>query len=283
MSDLFNFETTPDPYAVMGNPITHSKSPIIHTQFAKQTSQSIIYQAIQVDIGGFPQAVGNFVANGGKGLNITVPFKLDAFQLVDNVSERAQMAQAVNTILVKKDGALYGDNTDGIGLVRDLKFNNHVILQQKRILVVGAGGAGQGIIHPLNAEAPSEIVIVNRTLSKAQKIADKYKTSTSKVTAATFLELRTFKPFDIIINATSASLKNDLPPLHNNVLQADCCCYDLMYKDSDTSFMLWAKKCGARTVLDGLGMLVEQAAESFTLWRDVQPTTKAIIENLRHN
>ena len=286
MSDLFNFEKTPDPYGVMGNPISHSKSPYIHQQFAKQTRQSIIYDAVHVDIGGFSQAVGNFIANGGKGLNITVPFKQQAFALVDALSQGAQVAGAVNTITLQADGTLFGDNTDGTGLVRDLMDNNSVTLTGKKILIVGAGGATRGIIQPLLQQSVAEIVIVNRTIQKAQDIAtifnsNKTPSDTTIVTAIGYDNLSSDARFDIIINASSASLANELPPLPSQIVQAHSCCYDMMYGATDTIFMQWAKRHGAKRVLDGLGMLVEQAAESFQIWRGVKPNTREVITRLR--
>ncbi|MFV2058934.1 MAG: shikimate dehydrogenase, partial [Thiohalomonadales bacterium] len=253
MPNLFNFESNPDPYGVMGNPISHSRSPHIHRLFAQQTNQSIIYDAIHVDVGGFQQAVGNFMANGGKGLNITVPFKPQAFALVDLLSESAQLAAAVNTILLKPDGNLYGDNTDGIGLVRDLKDNYRIILSGKTILVLGAGGATRGIIQPLLKAAVAEIIIVNRTLQKAMNIVAQFHSavpelSSHRLRAMAYSDLSEKTAFDIIINATSASLANELPPLPSHLLYAPSCCYDMMYASTDTIFMQWSKRCGVTQV-----------------------------------
>jgi len=288
VADLFSFESIPDPYGVMGNPISHSRSPLIHRLFAQQTGQSIIYDAIHVDVGGFQQAVGNFMANGGKGLNITVPFKPQAFALVDSHSKSAQLAAAVNTILLKPDGSLYGDNTDGIGLVRDLKDNYRITLSDKKILILGAGGATRGIIQPLLKAAVAEIIIVNRTLQKAQNIVAQFHTaepelSVHRLRSIAYSDLSDKTGFDIIINATSASLANTLPPLPQHLLYTPSCCYDMMYASTDTIFMQWSKRCGVTQVVDGLGMLVEQAAESFKIWRGVKPNSKAVIDELRRD
>lgn len=285
VSDLFNFDKKPDPYAVMGNPISHSKSPQIHQQFAQQTQQNIIYQAIHVDLGGFEQAVGNFFANGGKGLNITVPFKQEAFDLVEQLSDGAKLAGAVNTLSVNQDGKLIGNNTDGIGLVRDLSDNHAVNLAGKSILILGAGGATRGIILPLLQASVAKIVIVNRTLHKAQAISKRFMASDStyNVSAASYDKLDPDTKFDVIINATSASLSDNVPPLAERYIHAQCVCYDMMYSNSDTVFMQWAQHCGAHQVWDGLGMLVEQAAESFKIWRGVKPETKSVINLIRQN
>jgi len=285
VSDLFNFSKKPDPYAVMGNPISHSKSPQIHQQFARQTQQDIVYQAIHVDVGGFPQAVGNFFANGGKGLNITVPFKQEAFNLADQLSDGAKLAGAVNTLSIDKDGKLIGHNTDGIGLVQDLNNNHAVNLNNKSILILGAGGATRGIILPLLQANVANIVIVNRTLHKAEAIANSFVETDSayNISATNYDNLNHDTKFDVIVNATSASLSNNVPPLAEQHIHADCFCYDMMYGNSDTVFMQWALRLGALHVKDGLGMLVEQAAESFTIWRGVKPESKPVIDWVRQN
>jgi len=285
VSDLFNFSKKPDPYAVMGNPISHSKSPQIHQQFARQTQQDIVYQAIHVDVGGFPQAVGNFFANGGKGLNVTVPFKQEAFKLVDQLSDGAKLAGAVNTLSMDKEGKILGNNTDGIGLVQDLNNNHDANLTDKSILILGAGGATRGIILPLLHAHVADIVIVNRTLHKAEAIAKGFMEADPAyhISTANYDSLNKDTKFDVIINATSASLSNNLPPLAEQYIHADCFCYDMMYGNSDTVFMQWALRLGANHVKDGLGMLVEQAAESFTIWRGVKPDTKSVIDWIRQN
>ena len=278
MSDLFDFGNRVDDYAVMGNPIAHSKSPAIHQLFAEQTGQSIHYSAIHVDIGGFKQAVGNFVAAGGKGLNITVPFKQEAWALVDERSERGERAGAVNTIKVK-EGSLYGDNTDGVGLVNDLTGNNQVELAGKKILLMGAGGAARGVLVPLLKQQPQLLFIANRTPDRAKDLADDF-ADAGNTGGGGYDALET-QQFDVVINATAASLQGELPPLPENLLKENASCYDMMYGAEPTLFMQWAKEHGAGKVLDGLGMLVEQAAESFYIWRGVRPETMPVISKLR--
>ena len=279
MSDLFDFKREPDEYAVMGNPISHSKSPQIHTQFAKQTQQNIRYRAIQVDPGGFEQALGNFFASGGKGLNITVPFKQEAWQLANELSERARLAGAVNTLKPGTNGGLYGDNTDGIGLVRDLTQNLGVELSEKRLLLVGAGGAARGVIAPLMDNCPQQLVIANRTMDRAIELVEHF-SAKGHISAMGFDELEGEK-FDVIINATSASLQGDLPPLPVTVITNTQIVYDMMYGSEPTRFLQWAQQHGAKKISDGLGMLVEQAAESFYIWRNVLPDTTPVIQNIR--
>ncbi len=270
MSDLFDFSRRHDEYAVMGNPIAHSKSPRIHTLFAEQTGEAVHYEAIQVDPGGFSQAVGNFEASGGKGLNITVPFKQEAWELVNERSERAERAGAVNTIKFV-DGKLIGDNTDGIGLVNDLT-NNRIAVKGGRVLLMGAGGAARGVLAPLLAQQPAQLVIGNRTAEKAKQLAEEF-SNLGQVEGCGYDALEG-KQFDLVINATAASLQGELPPLPDSVLADGACCYDMMYGAEPTAFMQWASRHGAAKVLDGLGMLVEQAAESFYIWRGVRPEDK---------
>lgn len=278
MSDLFDFDTRKDQYAVMGNPITHSKSPRIHTLFAQQTGQRLEYTAIQVDVGGFSQAVGQFDAAGGKGLNVTVPFKQEAWQRVSERSERAERAGAVNTI--KFDGnKLIGDNTDGVGLVNDLTTNNHIEIKGKRILLMGAGGAARGVLAPLLAQQPTLLVIANRTVDKAVELATAF-ADLGNIKGTGYDDLAD-QQFDIIINATAASLQGQLPNMPDTVIAAEACCYDMMYGAEPTIFMQWAAEHGAAKVLDGLGMLVEQAAESFFIWRGVRPDSLTVIKALR--
>lgn len=267
-----------DLYAVMGNPINHSKSPVIHTQFAEQAKQDLIYSAMLVPLDGFDSAVNDFFKGNGKGLNITVPFKEQAFQLADQLTPRAQTAQAVNTLKLMDDGSILGDNTDGAGLVSDLTVNNQVALEGKRVLVVGAGGAVRGILQPFLEQNPAEIIIVNRTFEKAQALADSFQ-SMGNIQALTFEELSS--PFDVIVNGTSASLSGDLPPLGSAVIDADTVVYDMMYGKEPTPFMTWALGLGAKQAIDGLGMLVEQAAVSFELWRAVKPNSTAVLQGMR--
>ena len=279
MSSLFDFDAAPDSYAVMGNPISHSKSPLIHAAFAKQTKQRLEYSAIQVDAGGFEQAVGNFRANGGKGLNITVPFKQEAWEFVDQRSERASQAGAVNTISFNDDGDCIGDNTDGLGLVRDLMENHAIELANKRILILGAGGAVRGVLGPMLMQQPAKIVIANRTEEKAVALANEFNRG-EQLRGCGFQSIGD-QPFDIIINGTAASLAGDLPPIPTTAISETTCCYDMMYGKEPTVFMAWATEHGAPKVLDGLGMLVEQAAESFFIWRGVRPETRAVIASVK--
>ena len=274
-----------DQYAVMGNPISHSKSPKIHTLFAQQTNQDLQYTAIEVPLDQFNVAVDSFVKNNGRGLNITVPFKQQAWELVDSQSERARRAQAVNTIIVNPDGSLSGDNIDGLGIVADISVNHALDIQGLNILIIGAGGAVRGILEPLISHKPSSLHIVNRTLSNAQELAasfnDLYKIDTSSFEQLADKILSNKTSFDLIINGSSASLSGELPPLPDNILMPGGCCYDMMYSDNATVFTAWALNQGASLALDGLGMLVEQAAESFRLWRGVRPDTKAVFDMLR--
>lgn len=268
-----------DRYAVMGNPIGHSKSPLIHAQFAAQTGQQLSYEAILVELGDFPAAVARFRADGGKGLNVTVPFKQEAFALAEARSARAERAGAVNTLRWEADGRLYGDNTDGVGLVRDLELNHHVPLAGRRVLLLGAGGAVRGVLEPLLAKAPAKLVVANRTVTKADELAAAF-ADLGPVRASSFTALAGGQ-FDVVINGTAASLQGDLPPLPGGILAPGAACYDMMYGKEPTPFMHWAVASGAGVVLDGLGMLVEQAAESFCLWRGVRPATAPVITALR--
>jgi shikimate dehydrogenase len=279
MTSLFDFTAPPDQYAVMGNPISHSKSPQIHALFAEQTKQRIVYTAIQVDAGGFRQAAGNFQANGGKGLNVTVPFKREAWELVDERSARAQRAGAVNTIVMRPDGKLFGDNTDGVGLLRDIRDNHGATITGKRVLILGAGGAVRGVLGPLLEESPAQLVIGNRTVERAEELVQEF--GSPALLRACGLEALPGLQFDLVINGTAASLQGDLPPLPDDLLAAGAFCYDMMYGAQPTVFMQWASTHGAARVSDGLGMLVEQAAESFFVWRGVRPQTRPVIDALR--
>lgn len=268
-----------DHYVVIGNPIAHSKSPLIHAQFAQQTAQAMDYSARLVELGGFAEALKRLSAEGVRGANVTVPFKQEAWQLMGDLSPRARQAKAVNTIVISQDGDLFGDNTDGLGLVADLTKNNAVALRDKRILLLGAGGAARGVINPLLLEAPAELVIANRTVARAYELVDDF-SSQGKVSACGFDALDGAK-FDIVINATAASLSGDLPPIPDSIFNPGACAYDMMYAAEPTVFMKWAKGVGAEQVLDGLGMLVEQAAEAFLIWRQVRPDTSAVMAQLR--
>jgi len=265
-------------YAVMGKPVAHSKSPQIHTAFAEQTRQQILYQAIQVDDGRFKAAIKEFQDQGGKGLNITVPYKGDAWEVSEDRSNRAERALAVNTISFDGAGKIIGDNTDGVGLIRDLTINQDILINDKDILILGAGGAVRGILDPLFDELPGRVVIANRTVSRVVKLADIF-SDRGEISACGFDELAG-SSFDIVINGTSASLQGEVPPLPERLLNDNACCYDMMYSMSDTPFVAWAKAHGASKVSDGFGMLVEQAAESFFIWRRVRPDTAPVIKML---
>lgn len=271
--------TPPDQYAVMGNPIEHSQSPRIHALFAAQTGQNLEYRAIRVEPGGFAAAARAFRDAGGKGLNVTVPFKPDAWVFADVLSARAERAGAVNTLSFGPDG-VHGDNTDGPGLVRDVKINHGGRLAGQRILLLGAGGAARGILQPLLLEKPAQLVIANRTASKAMDLTLRF-SDLGPVSGCGFAELAG-RPFDLIINATAAGLRDATPPLPEGVLAAGGWCYDLMYgRDELTAFVRWGREQGAAQALDGLGMLVEQAAESFHRWRGVWPETRPVLEALQ--
>lgn len=279
MSSLFDFDKEPDAYAVMGNPISHSRSPQIHAAFAQQTGQRIRYSAIQVDPGGFEQAVGNFFAAGGKGLNITVPFKQEAWALANQRGQEADRAGAVNTLLMEADGTLMGRNTDGIGLVRDILENHGGVIAAKKVLLLGAGGAARGVLQPLLAEGPAALVIANRTPGRAHELAADF-SAFGPLSGSSFEDLAG-QSFDLIINASAASLQGEVPPLPDGVCHASSWSYDMMYSAEPTPFMSWSKTHGAAKVLDGLGMLVEQAAESFFIWRGVRPETGPVITAIR--
>ncbi|OJW83908.1 shikimate dehydrogenase [Thiobacillus sp. 65-1402] len=264
-----------DRYAVFGHPIAHSKSPLIHAAFARQTGQDMTYEAILAPLDGFADSVAQFIAAGGRGANVTVPFKEQAFALASRLSPRAEQAGAVNTLTFDA-GGIRGDNTDGAGLVADLTRNLHCVSGGKRILLLGAGGAARGVIEPLLDLRPAEFVIANRTVGRAQELAEQFGRG---VAACGFDALHT--PFDLVINATAASLAGELPPLSPRVFAAGALAYDMMY-GRDTPFLGFARAHGAATA-DGLGMLVEQAAEAFYLWRGVRPDTAPVIAALHQD
>lgn len=272
-----------DLYAVVGNPISHSKSPRIHSLFASQTGEQLEYTAIQAPEDGFSDAVTGFFQRGGKGLNVTVPFKEQAWKLADQRTERAELAGAANTLYMSSEGLLTADNTDGKGLVTDLTENHCVTLAGRNILVLGAGGAVRGVLGPLLAEKPLSVVIANRTVAKAEALLALFEpvAEQTRLEACGFEQLT--EPFDVIINGTSASLKGDLPPISANVIGAGTVVYDMMYSLQTTTFNQWALDQGATLVFDGLGMLVEQAAESFRIWRGVSPETRPVIDELRND
>ncbi len=264
-----------DRYAVVGNPIAHSKSPQIHAEFARQTGQDMVYERLLAPLDGFAKTIESFRSQGGKGVNITVPFKEEAFQYASNKTARAVAAGAVNTLKFDEHGML-GDNTDGAGLVRDLTSNLKQALAGKRILLMGAGGAARGVIGPLLAEHPTALLLANRTLDKAQLLADIF----GQGMQASGYKTLAGQHFDLVINATSASLQGELPPLPVDLFLPGALAYDMMY-GNETPFMAWARQHGAAHVADGLGMLVEQAAESFYLWRGVRPATASVIRMFR--
>lgn len=266
-----------DQYAVIGNPIEHSKSPLIHARFAQQTGQDMQYIRLLGDRDNFAGDVREFASQGGCGLNVTVPFKEQAYAMADSLSERAQRAGAVNTLLLDA-GRIAGDNTDGIGLVRDLGCNHSFNFAGSRILLLGAGGASRGVLFPLLEEKPASITIANRTLSKAQNLAAM--AASSQVQACGFDALAD-QSFDLIINGTAAGLKGEVPPIPATCLAPGGWTYDMMYASEPTTFVCWGQTQKAGKALDGLGMLVEQAAESFRLWRGVMPDTESVIQQLR--
>lgn len=268
--------TAPDRYAVIGNPIAHSKSPDIHARFAAQTGQHLVYERMLAPLGSFEQVVRDFIRDGGRGANVTVPFKLEAHALATALTPRAKAAGAVNTLKFDA-GAIVGDNTDGIGMVTDIVRNAGIAMSGKKVLLLGAGGAARGVILPILDEQPAELVIANRTVSKAAELADQFSPQ-GRISASSFDALK--DRFDIIINATSASLADDLPPVPSTVFGSAAFAYDMMYGKEPTVFMHFASSHGA-AVRDGLGMLVEQAAESFLLWRGVRPETAPVYAELR--
>jgi shikimate dehydrogenase len=268
----------PDRYAVIGHPIGHSRSPQIHALFAQQTHQSMIYGAIDATPQDLAPRVREFFAGGGRGLNVTVPHKQAVMALAASLSVRARTAGAANTLVRDAAGSLIADNTDGAGLVRDLTRNLHIAVTAQRVLLLGAGGAARGVLAPLLALKPSEIVIANRSVERALALANTF-VALGPVRGVGYAQLDGVC-FDLIVNATAASLQSELPPLPPSALGAAAICYDLVYADSDTRFMHWAREHGARQVHMGLGMLVEQAAESFYLWRGVRPDTAPVLSAL---
>jgi shikimate dehydrogenase len=266
----------PDRYAVLGHPIAHSRSPAIHRLFARQTGQSLQYEAMDVLPADFAATVQRFFESGGRGLNVTLPHKEAAFALSQERSARAVSAAAVNTLL-RVDGRIVGDNTDGAGLVRDLSGNLGVVLAERRLLLLGAGGAARGAIGALLAASPASLVIANRNPERAAELCR----GLGAHVLACGLPQVPGQPFDVVINATSASLSGTVPDLPAGAIAAETCCYDMVYGKEPTAFMRWARALGARRVFDGLGMLVEQAAESFYLWRGVRPETAPVLETLK--
>jgi shikimate dehydrogenase len=269
-----------DRYAVVGNPVAHSLSPKIHRMFAEQTAQQISYEAIELPIDDFAGRIRELQGQGIKGLNVTVPFKQQAWEICDARAPRAETAGAVNTLVFKQDGEILGDNTDGAGLVRDLTINHHSQIRHRNILIMGAGGATRGVLEPLLALEPKSLTIVNRTIDKAENLARIFQ-SFGEINSCGYDHLGKQK-FDLIINATAAGLNDEIPPLADSVPGSHSICYDMMYRlNAPTAFLRWAQTRGATRVFDGLGMLVEQAAESFFIWRGVRVETAAVIASLR--
>lgn len=267
-----------DRYAVFGHPISHSRSPDIHARFAAQTRQSMEYRAMDVPAEAFEPSLKNFIKEGGRGLNCTVPLKEIAFRISDVLSDRARRGGAVNTLKVLENGELLGENTDGIGLYRDLTQNLGLSLKEKRILILGAGGATRGILEPLLDAKPESLWIANRTVERAERLVSDFK-PLGPIRAVGFPDLEGFA-FDLILNATSASLTGELPPLPKDLLASEGSCYDLAYGKTPTPFVLWGREQGAFLSADGIGMLVEQAAEAFQIWRGIFPETRPVIEAL---
>jgi len=266
-----------DKYCVFGNPIKQSRSPYIHQSFAKITNQALQYDKCFVELDAFTEAVYNFIAEGGKGANVTAPFKEQAMLMCDELSEHAKFSGAVNT-LTFKNGKIYGDTTDGVGLVNDLLANN-VCIKNSRLLLLGAGGASKGVVLPLLNQKPKSLTIANRTVSKAEMIVEQY--SDQPLSACSFDEANE-QEFDIIINATSAGLTGNGLPIAEKLITTNSVCYDMTYGKELTPFLQKAKELNAKSVIDGLGMLVGQAAESFEIWRGIKPSVELVLNELRN-
>jgi shikimate dehydrogenase len=270
-----------DRYAVIGNPIEQSKSPLIHTAFAQVTGQDIEYTKLLAPLGGFSALVDAFRAAGGRGMNVTAPFKLDAFAYATELAPSARMAGAVNAMKFEGD-KVYAENFDGVGLVRDLVHNLGCPLQGRRVLILGAGGATRGALLPILAQGPAELVIVNRTVAKAQELVElarKHQRGSVPVRGIGYADLGG-QGFDVVLNATSASLTAELPPLSASAFASGCLAYELAYGKGLTPFLKLASQAGVTRLADGVGMLAEQAAEAFAWWRGVRPDTARVIEQL---
>ena len=267
-----------DQYAVFGNPIGHSKSPIIHSAFARQTGQDMSYKSILAPLDGFDDAVEAFIAAGGRGANLTVPFKQEAFQLVTRLTPRAELAGAANTLVFEGD-EIIGDNTDGVGLLRDITINLGYPVAGKRVLLLGAGGASRGVVGPLLDAGITALTIANRTVPRAKLVAERF-ARLGPVIGCGYDELAG-QSFDIVINATSASLSGSMPALPVGIFAPGSLAYKMMYGMGDTPFRIFAREQGAAIISEGLGMLVEQAAESFFVWRGVRPEVRPVMELLQ--
>lgn len=271
-------------YCVFGNPITHSMSPQIHQQFAQLTGQHMVYDKLQAPLDGFAHTALDFFARGGQGCNVTVPFKLDAALLADTTSERVQLAGACNTLARRADGTLFGDNTDGLGLMADITRNANWPIAGKSVLLIGAGGAGAGVLGPLLEQRPSGVVVANRTNAKSDALVSRHQALAARLgvplSACGLQDTRLTRPFDLVINASASSLAGQASPVSAQVLGPDTRVVDLMYGPAAQDFLNWASAHGAQ-VRDGLGMLVEQAAEAFFIWRGVRPPTAPVLSHLR--
>lgn len=267
-----------DQYAVFGNPVAQSKSPAIHARFAEQTGEQLQYSKQLVAEDAFSETADAFFAAGGKGLNITVPFKQDAYSYAAKLTVRARRAGAVNT-LTMREGVVQGDTTDGVGMLRDITENLGWTVAGQRVLVLGAGGAVRGILEPLLEQQPQHVVIANRTVSKALQLSKAF--AEMGYILGCDIDMLPGQRFDLIINGTSASLQGSLPPLPDDLLHEGGRAYDMMYSAQPTVFLQWAQQHGAAATADGLGMLVEQAAESFSIWRGVRPATQPVISAIR--
>ena len=271
--------TAPDRYGVMGYPVSHSRSPVIHRLFALQTGENIQYELLQVAPEKLEAAVRQFQRTGGKGLNVTVPHKTEVTKLCDHLSERASTAGAVNTMTFR-DGEIHGENTDGIGLLRDLAINQNFSIEDANILILGAGGATRGIVGPLLEMQPASLLIANRTVDKAEVLARHF-SSSGPISACGFDAIPVADEYDLIINATSAGVKGDAPPYPSAAVSHATFCYDLSYGLTPTPFSVWARDQGAERSVMGWGMLVEQAAESFNIWRGVRPDTAPVLKQMK--
>lgn len=267
-----------DRYAVIGNPISHSKSPLIHRLFAEQTQQKLDYQAVLVPLDAFEQTVGALFLEGLCGCNVTIPFKQNAWAFAQELSPYARIAGALNTLMIRPDQSIYGHNTDGLGLMRDLLVNKQVKVQGKKVLVLGAGGAVRGVIQPLLEAEPALLTLANRTALTASELAQDFD-QFGEVQGGGFDAIT--GTFDLIINGTAASLQGEMPDLPASCLVEGGVCYDMMYANEPTPFMRWAYEQHADQVFDGLGMLIEQAAEAFELWRGIRPDTAPVFAALR--
>jgi shikimate dehydrogenase len=269
---------TPDQYGVAGHPVAHSWSPFIHGMFAKSTAQNLVYRLFDITPDNFRRDTLKLFTSGVRGLNVTLPHKQAAAELVNELTPRAARAQAVNTIAFFEDTTLLGDNTDGLGLTSDLERNLKIDLAGKRLLILGAGGAVRGVLGPLLERELREVIIANRTPLKAQKLAAEF-ADMGAISGCGFSEVRG-PPYDLIINATSASLQGEMPQLPAGLVSEETVCYDMAYGRADTPFTLWAKSLHAARATKGWGMLIEQAAESFLLWRGIRPNTQPVLEAL---